>query len=191
MTARKVLAGFAVLALAVGVLASVANAAPSCGHKVCSDEAAASGLTGAARGACLKSLISDCQAGACSCTGGSAPCSCVCGDGLCGPSETCATCAQDCAPPFVTKWGSSGSGDGQFEVPFGVATDGSGNVYVADDVNDRMQKFDGSGTFLTKWGTSGSGDGQFNNPWGVATDGSGNVYVADAFNNRIQKFSCQ
>jgi hypothetical protein len=96
MVARKVLTGIAVLTLGGGVLASVANAAPVCGSKACSDEAAASGLTGSAGRACLKSLNSDCQAGVCSCTGGSPPCSCVCGDGLCGPSEDCGTCPQDC-----------------------------------------------------------------------------------------------
>ena len=41
---------------------------------------------------------------------------------------------SDTAEPytFVTKWGSSGSEDGQFNYPFGVAVDSSGNVYVAD-----------------------------------------------------------
>ncbi len=78
---------------------------------------------------------------------------------------------------FVTKWGTEGSGDGQFNTPLGVATDSSGNVYVADTSNHRIQKFDSSGTFLTKWGSSGSGDGQFSVPRGVATDSSGNVYV--------------
>jgi hypothetical protein len=58
MAARKVLTGVAVLALGGGVLASVANAAPLCGSKACSDEAAASGLPGDAGRACLKSLIS-------------------------------------------------------------------------------------------------------------------------------------
>jgi hypothetical protein len=96
MTARRVLTGVAVLALGGGVLASVVNAALPCGRRACSDEAAASGLTDDAGRACLKSLISDCSAGLCSCTGGSPPCSCVCGDGLCGPSEDCGTCPQDC-----------------------------------------------------------------------------------------------
>ena len=54
---------------------------------------------------------------------------------------------------FVLTWGSFGSGNGQFESPVGVATDGSGNVYVADTGNNRIQKFDASGTFLTTWGS--------------------------------------
>jgi len=88
---------------------------------------------------------------------------------------------------FVTKWGSEGSGDGQFKIPSGVAVDSSGNVYVADMQNNRIQKFSSDGTFLTKWGSEGYGDGQFGSPKGVAVDSSGNVYVADDF--RIQKFS--
>ena len=61
----------------------------------------------------------------------------------------------------------------------GVAVDGSGNVFVADQLNNRIQVFDNTGTFLTTWGSLGSGDGQFNDPAGVAVDGSGNVFVAD------------
>jgi DNA-binding beta-propeller fold protein YncE len=67
--------------------------------------------------------------------------------------------------------------------------DGSGNVYVADTNNGRIEKFDPNGTFLAKWGSYGSSDGQFNSPAGVAVDSSGNVYVADQNNNRIVKLS--
>jgi streptogramin lyase len=88
---------------------------------------------------------------------------------------------------LVTKWGSSGSADGQFNSPIGVDVDFSGNVYVADNCNFRIQKFDSNGTFLTKWGSRGSGDGQFEFPYGIAVDSSGSVYVSD-LNNRIQKF---
>jgi tripartite motif-containing protein 71 len=90
---------------------------------------------------------------------------------------------------FVNQWGSSGSGDGQFSNPSGIAIDSSGNVYVADSNNDRVQKFDSNGFFIKKWGSSGSGDGQFSNPSGIAIDSSGNVYVADSGNKRIQKFN--
>jgi hypothetical protein len=89
---------------------------------------------------------------------------------------------------FLTKWGSSGTGDGQFDHPVGVAVDGLGNVYVTDGFNHRNQKFDGSGTFLTKWGTLGTGDGQFDYPGDIAVDGSGHVYVTDLNIQRIQKF---
>jgi DNA-binding beta-propeller fold protein YncE len=89
---------------------------------------------------------------------------------------------------FDSTWGSEGSGDGQFHVPEGVAVDGSGNVYVADQGNDRVQKFTSTGTFLTSWGTTGTGDGEFRSPRGIAVDGFGNVYVTDAHNDRIQKF---
>ena len=92
---------------------------------------------------------------------------------------------------FVTKWGSNGSGDGQFSNPHGVIVDSSGNVYVVDTSNNRIQKFNSSGTFIAKWGSGGSGDGQFNYPYGLAVDSSGNVYVADENNGRIQKFSPQ
>ena len=98
MAARKVLVAFAVLALGVGITASVATAFSPCGHRACSDEVAASGFSGQARGACLRQVIADCRAGLCSCRGGSPPCSCACGDGLCGPSEDCSTCPQDCGP---------------------------------------------------------------------------------------------
>ncbi len=96
-------------------------------------------------------------------------------------------------PPaaFLLKWGSFayGSGNGEFSVPYGVATDAAGNVYVADYNNYRIQKFSNAGTYLTQWGTPGIGNGQFNLPIGVATDAAGNVYVADHNNHRLQKFS--
>jgi sugar lactone lactonase YvrE len=39
---------------------------------------------------------------------------------------------------FVSKWGSLGTGDGQFNHPNDVAVDNSGHVYVADSGNNRI-----------------------------------------------------
>jgi len=92
---------------------------------------------------------------------------------------------------FVLKWGSPGSGDGEFAAgggPGGVAVDAAGNVYVVDSFNHRIQKFDSNGNFIAKWGSFGFGDGQFYYPYALAVDASGKVFVADAFNYRIQKF---
>jgi len=62
--------------------------------------------------------------------------------------------------------GNRGFGDGQFADPWGVAVDIGGNVYVADRLNNRIQKFNSSGVFLAKWGSRGSDDGQFEHPEG-------------------------
>ena len=91
-------------------------------------------------------------------------------------------------PTFLAKWGSLGTGDGQFRHPWGVAIDSADNVHVVDTRNHRIQKFDSDSRFLTKWGSYGTGDGQFNSPMGVVVDSWDNVYVADTSNHRIQKF---
>lgn len=62
-------------------------------------------------------------------------------------------------------------------------------MYAVDAGNDRIQKFNSSGTFLTTWGSPGSGDGQFIDPGGIATDPSGDVYVVDSTLERLQKFT--
>jgi sugar lactone lactonase YvrE len=99
---------------------------------------------------------------------------------------------------FLTQWGSRGQADGQFSFASlgtslyaSVAVDHEGNVYVTDNDNQRIQKFDGTGHFLLKWGSSGIGAGQFVSPGGLAVDSQGNVLVADAVVARIQKFSSQ
>jgi sugar lactone lactonase YvrE len=102
------------------------------------------------------------------------------------PTPVTLTCGT-----FLTRWGKAGSGDGQFNTIISLAVDGSGNVFVADLYNNRVQKFDNNGLFLTTWGSAGGGDGQFYGPWGIAVDGSGNVFVADTddyYNARIEKF---
>lgn len=90
---------------------------------------------------------------------------------------------------FVAYWGSIGSGDGQFNAPVGIATDGT-HVYVVDQGNKRVQKFTTSGTFVSKWGTSGTGDGQFTTPVGIAINPvNGNILVTDTGRDDIQEFT--
>ena len=97
--------------------------------------------------------------------------------------------------PVARTLGGYRDGDGQLRQPYGIATDVTGNVYVADTGNHRIQKFTSNGTFITKWGSHGSADGQFATSGliigepDVATDPAGNVYVTDPGNHRIQKFT--
>jgi DNA-binding beta-propeller fold protein YncE len=85
--------------------------------------------------------------------------------------------------------GISGSGDAQFADPWDLALDGSGNVYVAEDGNNRIQKFDGNGTFVTKWGSAGTADGQFLGARGVTVGSGGTIYATDFNNRRLQEFT--
>src|SRR3989344_2326361 len=68
------------------------------------------------------------------------------------------------AQTFLTKWGTFGTGDGQFNRARDVELDSFGNAYVVDELNNRVQKFTGTGGFITMWGSLGSGPGQFSNP---------------------------
>ncbi len=90
---------------------------------------------------------------------------------------------------YLSRWGSSGNGDGEFNHPGSVAVDGVGVVYVVDKDNNRIQKFSPDGIFIAQWGGSGSDSGEFNRPWGIAIDTGNSIYVADTGNNRIQKFN--
>jgi hypothetical protein len=90
---------------------------------------------------------------------------------------------------FMSTLGSQGTGDGQFDSPSGVATDSSGNLYVADTSNHRIQKFTSAGLYVTQWGSYGSGNNQFDGPKGLHLGPTGNIYVADTGNERIKVFT--
>jgi sugar lactone lactonase YvrE len=94
------------------------------------------------------------------------------------------------------------SGDGgaataaELYYPYGLALDGSGNIYIADYDNNRIRKVTAAGIISTiagdgAWGYSGDGGAataaELNTPSGIAVDVSGNVYIADYGNNRIRK----
>ena len=99
--------------------------------------------------------------------------------------------------------GFSGDGDpataSRLDNPSGVAVDGAGNVFIADEDNHRIRKVDAAGVISTVAGTGELGIGEFggdggpatqaqlHDPSGVAVDGAGNVFIADTDNNRIRK----
>lgn len=89
---------------------------------------------------------------------------------------------------LISKWGTTGTGDGEFSKPTAMDIDSGNNIYIVDTGNNRIQKFDSEGNFIAKWGTFGQGLGEFDNPRGIAIDSQDNVYVLDNGNNRVQKF---
>lgn len=91
-------------------------------------------------------------------------------------------------PVHELTWGGGGTTNGLFRIPFGVAVDSIGNVYVTDRDNHRIQKFDSNGNFLLKWGSHGSGNGQFINADHITLDENDYVYVTDWDNHNVQKF---
>ncbi len=95
------------------------------------------------------------------------------------------------------------SGDGGpatnagFKYLWGIARDGSGNIYVADQFNYRVRKVTVSTGIINTF--AGSGRGNFwgdggpatsagiDKPQGMAFDSSGNMYIADTYSNRVRK----
>jgi sugar lactone lactonase YvrE len=92
-------------------------------------------------------------------------------------------------PVYEFQWGSSGTGNRQFDGIYEIAIDSSGDLYIADPGNTRIQKIVFDGTYISQFGSSGTADGQFLEPTGIAFDDDGNIYVVDASRNNIQKFT--
>ena len=105
--------------------------------------------------------------------------------------ERVATAAGSAQYAYQSQFGRTGTGNGEFSLPSGIAIDPtSHNIVVTDSLNDRVQIFTSTGTYLSQFGTRGTGNGQFRNPQGIAIDPtSHNIVVGDEFTPRIQIFS--
>lgn len=90
---------------------------------------------------------------------------------------------------FVRRFGTNGTGPGQFDRPAGVAVDIRRRIIVADKDNHRIQILTMEGQFLLAFGEKGSRCGQFNYPWDVAVNAQCQIIVSDTRNHRLQLFS--
>ena len=114
------------------------------------------------------------------------------GYGVSSGEEKLQVCTASC------KKGNSGTGNGQFAWPYGVAVDTKGDIWVADSIDDRVQEFNEAKEYIGQFGSRGSGAGQFQDEQGhgqyveiggLALDGKGDVWVADSGNNRVEEWS--
>lgn len=102
---------------------------------------------------------------------------------------------------YSSSFGSEGTGEGQFSEPQGVAVSevggASGEVYVVDEGNNRVEVFSSTGTFLSQFDGSAAPTGAFSAPQWIAVDNStnpldssaGDVYVTDSRHGVIDKFT--
>ncbi len=95
-------------------------------------------------------------------------------------------------PTYSSSFGSYGSGTGELLEPEGgLATDASGDVWVSDTENSRLEEFNSKEEYVRTVGSSGEGAGQFKTTYGVIVDSKGNVWATDDGNNRVEEFNSE
>lgn len=89
----------------------------------------------------------------------------------------------------IAIWGEIGSRPCQFSSPHDLALDRQGNMYVADTLNNRVQKLSPEGEPVAQWGNTGDKPGAYRSPHGLTVDKDGHILIADTLNHRIQRLS--
>ncbi len=92
---------------------------------------------------------------------------------------------------YSASFGSFGSGSGQLLEPSDLATDGSGNIWVADTENARLEEWNAKNEFVRTVGSYGPENGKFEGLYGVAVDSAGHIWTSECGNDRIDEFSSE
>lgn len=92
---------------------------------------------------------------------------------------------------FLFKFGSNGTGDGEFIHAFGIAVDKAGRVFVSDEAMNRISRFSADGQFEVAWGVWGPGPVEFYKPKGMVFDERDRLIIADFGNHRAQILSAE
>jgi hypothetical protein len=82
---------------------------------------------------------------------------------------------------IVTAWGSTGTGNNNFNTPYGIAV-GGGEIYVVDQGNNRVKVTTTTGTYVRQWAINAGSRG-------IALDASGDVWVAEYASSQLRRFS--
>ena len=100
--------------------------------------------------------------------------------------------AQSIIPlDYLYSIGSSGDSLGQFNNPQAITIGSSGNLYVVDTGNNRIQIFDLEGNFIKYFGGLGQGQEQFDSPLDINFQDGLNVFVTDFNNHRVYRLDRQ
>jgi DNA-binding beta-propeller fold protein YncE len=93
---------------------------------------------------------------------------------------------------LLFRFGTRGAGVAQFNYPTQIWSDPtSGELWVTDSLNFRVQRFTKDGQFLSTFSGVGDATGNLARPKGVATDRYGHIYIVDALLNNLQIFNKQ
>ncbi len=88
---------------------------------------------------------------------------------------------------YITQWGTSGAGNGQFDDIARITIDTNNNVYVLDWGNNRIQRFNVNGVYQSQWMVTN--DGSFETPGDIGAGPQNAVYTTDYSDSLVRKYN--